>query len=641
MAEPTVSTPQSSNENGGPKITKDRACPFCNQAFTSSSLGRHLDLYIKPKNPKPPDGVHDVDEIRRMRGNITRRQSRISSVKRDSSTPAPPSATASSTAGANASVRQILDITTASHVGMQSPTAAVERFEEKMGVRFNKPGWESTGVINDLPPRLERLEPRSDARRELPKHHMLKSDLEQRQKIAEELENGRAAELALQEVLGSVRDARYVPFGAKLEDSTDLAYSTWYSGRGLFEFDFFALNFPTLCLRILPAPSTILSPTPFATAESWSIHPPGQQQYNALNRAIEDRSRVVQRQWQARPDSTSSQIPSEVSDLNKFYSHTTDAYHHWNQLTAEVRQEMWQLEILRSYSLADQDRKESRNTIDSLRRQIDYMTTSLERANAGWNGQASPNEHPLTPYSALTSLRLSNDLMKELCKQGVDFRGWDYARLIDKWKGIAREERKAVHGLGAQRALPTPVSNRQHSNHASHSTLNGHVQNASRSASTASAFSVAPPTRIDSMDSDARDADADADGDDDADGDADGDEDINDSMTETEETSHRHHQHQRNPSDLQRAPVQQHSTPIQRHNPPLGQHNHAGQPIQSLPPQQSNGGSRFGWNPQELGVTPSRAYGQHITRLPPGPDDWKREMAHAAMEGVEGPAAGS
>jgi hypothetical protein len=206
MAEPTVSTPQSSNENGGPKIIKDRACPFCNQAFTSSSLGRHLDLYIKPKNPKPPDGVHVVDDIRRMRGNITRRQSRISSVKRDSSTPAPASASSS---GPNASMRQMLESSATVHTVLQSPTAAVERFEEKMGVRFNRPGWESTGVMNDLPPRSERMEARPDGRRELPKHSMLKSDLEQRQKIAEELENGRAADLALQEVLGSVRDARF------------------------------------------------------------------------------------------------------------------------------------------------------------------------------------------------------------------------------------------------------------------------------------------------------------------------------------------------------------------------------------------------------------------------------------------------
>lgn len=52
----TVSTPSSSTNTGvngasqnGAKASKDRKCEFCNQAFTSSSLGRHLDLYIKPK----------------------------------------------------------------------------------------------------------------------------------------------------------------------------------------------------------------------------------------------------------------------------------------------------------------------------------------------------------------------------------------------------------------------------------------------------------------------------------------------------------------------------------------------------------------------------------------------------------------
>src|SRR5512140_2545728 len=59
-----------------PKAAKDRNCPYCQQAFTSSSLGRHLDLYIKDKNPKPPDGIHNVDEIRKIRGGVTRRQAR-------------------------------------------------------------------------------------------------------------------------------------------------------------------------------------------------------------------------------------------------------------------------------------------------------------------------------------------------------------------------------------------------------------------------------------------------------------------------------------------------------------------------------------------------------------------------------------
>lgn len=64
------------NNEGTTKAPKDKNCPYCGQAFTSSSLGRHLDLYIKEKNPKAPDGIHDVDEIRKIRGGITRRQPR-------------------------------------------------------------------------------------------------------------------------------------------------------------------------------------------------------------------------------------------------------------------------------------------------------------------------------------------------------------------------------------------------------------------------------------------------------------------------------------------------------------------------------------------------------------------------------------
>ncbi len=52
---------------------KDKECQYCHQHFTSSSLGRHLDQFLSKKKP---DGIHDVDEIRRLRGGITRRIAR-------------------------------------------------------------------------------------------------------------------------------------------------------------------------------------------------------------------------------------------------------------------------------------------------------------------------------------------------------------------------------------------------------------------------------------------------------------------------------------------------------------------------------------------------------------------------------------
>jgi len=71
------------NSRNDDAASKGRECPFCHQIFTSSSLGRHLDLYIRPKNPKAPDGIHDLTEIRAIRGKITRRQPRSNVKKND------------------------------------------------------------------------------------------------------------------------------------------------------------------------------------------------------------------------------------------------------------------------------------------------------------------------------------------------------------------------------------------------------------------------------------------------------------------------------------------------------------------------------------------------------------------------------
>jgi hypothetical protein len=61
--------------------------------------------------------------------------------------------------------------------------------------------------MNDLPPRLE---PRPSDRRDSTKRDQLKTELDQRQKLTEELDTGRAAQLALREILDTVKYAEYV-----------------------------------------------------------------------------------------------------------------------------------------------------------------------------------------------------------------------------------------------------------------------------------------------------------------------------------------------------------------------------------------------------------------------------------------------
>ncbi|KFA80431.1 hypothetical protein S40288_07055, partial [Stachybotrys chartarum IBT 40288] len=71
MADSTQASPAPKKPRA--RATKNRKCPYCKQPFTSSYLGRHLDSYVKKENPKPADGIHDVEKIRKVRSQVIRR----------------------------------------------------------------------------------------------------------------------------------------------------------------------------------------------------------------------------------------------------------------------------------------------------------------------------------------------------------------------------------------------------------------------------------------------------------------------------------------------------------------------------------------------------------------------------------------
>lgn len=191
MADGAAGTPGSSTSKT--PAVKDKECPYCHQAFTSSSLGRHLDLYIKDKNAKPPDDVHDVDAIRRLRGNVTRRQARTSTGKREGSTP-------SSTKPTPFRDQRSPSIQGGYGHGGQSDGNRIRTY-------LNKATWESTGVINDIPAVSETV---AFVSRNSPSRRVsVKEEIMHKQNMIELRDRARAAELALEEVLGSIQAAKY------------------------------------------------------------------------------------------------------------------------------------------------------------------------------------------------------------------------------------------------------------------------------------------------------------------------------------------------------------------------------------------------------------------------------------------------
>lgn len=230
-----------SGDGHTPKLAKDRNCPFCGQAFTSSSLGRHLDLYIRPKNPKPADGIHDVDQIRRMREHVTRRQPRYS-LSRGALKPVgtPPLGTPTTSApprhglwsdgesvGSPPPGRPPEPSAAAGHEpGRAAAAAAATPTGQPLPYPFQTP-WQSTGVINDIPAagaaatadaasatRIggassgAHLAVSAGPGRAVSHHVSQKLQYDAKHKNQDALDQARAAELALREILNSFRAAK-------------------------------------------------------------------------------------------------------------------------------------------------------------------------------------------------------------------------------------------------------------------------------------------------------------------------------------------------------------------------------------------------------------------------------------------------
>lgn len=212
-------TPSGTPDPSATKAMKDKSCPFCHQPFTSSSLGRHLDLYIREKNPKAPDGVHDVDAIRKIRQNITRRQPKGAVSRR---------ATSASVGTPASSSRKSPASEDPDSPAARSPLFPKDgsRAKPVTGSSYPfKPRWEATGVINGLAVREDRASGNAEAegeglspgaRRPGPlqrsaSRQTLKQQLDMRQQIQDAEDRSRAAELALLELLSSFRAAKSVP----------------------------------------------------------------------------------------------------------------------------------------------------------------------------------------------------------------------------------------------------------------------------------------------------------------------------------------------------------------------------------------------------------------------------------------------
>ncbi|ROW06251.1 hypothetical protein VPNG_08108 [Cytospora leucostoma] len=419
MAEATMNTENTT------KAPKDKSCPYCGQAFTSSSLGRHLDLYIKEKNPKAPDGIHNVDEIRKIRGSITRRQPR-GAARRDTSAPR----------GSQAGSRRSPDAE--SDAGLSPPgmtTDAQSAADLTKGLASFAARLETTGVINDIPdagagsggPDTVR---RTEAQRAF-NRHMMKSSLDMKQKVQDALDTARAAELALRE--------------------------------------------------IIKPPPTLFSSTQHPTSTSWSITPPGEKQNEALLSYFQDEFR----KWKVACSTATTAVMEELtyppSQAPIFQENTRDsvqkaekaaerlekqvtehlvsAFSVWEQLPTQRRQELWILELARSVGRKQKEVDRLKEAQQSLKQESNNLKSQIDHLNRLQEPREFKIMSPMTWSMDGRMMQLAAEAGlsgRRVVGLSTEDRHSDIntvvSSAIDRWKGVILSSR-ATSGLNAQKPL--------------------------------------------------------------------------------------------------------------------------------------------------------------------------------------------
>ncbi|KAK3711460.1 hypothetical protein LTR37_009639 [Vermiconidia calcicola] len=410
-----ASTPNSTNAGQSDlKAQKDRSCPFCGQPFTSSSLGRHLDLYIKSKNPKPPDGVHDLDEIRRIRGRITRRHARAS--LKGSSNKEEASRRNSSGRSSNNAPNQSANNDTRITDGSPVDSPAHTR-ESDGSMWLNTPTWHATGVINNLPARSSSRTNNPTPTGQAQRAQNMRSDAagnrierpeytnEDTWKPQEAAEVGKAAEMALREVLGSLEAAKKRAEPRQLFD----------------DFDFCSLSFPGLCLAVLPPPPSLFSSTPFSAAHTWSLSPPGEKQFEVVNRMVNERVALIRKAQLAN-------LPDSV--VFRHHAHLQGAYEHWFLMSESDKASAWNLEILRAVVREKDQKQQIKADLELAQQRILHLEADYDRLSRC----QLPREYLLHPPNTMP---VPSAVMREMgsstLADGTEY-SYDADAIINKWK---------------------------------------------------------------------------------------------------------------------------------------------------------------------------------------------------------------
>jgi hypothetical protein len=255
-----------------------------------------------------------------------------------------------------------------------------------------------------------------------------------------------------------------------------------------FDFEPLALDFPALTLQCLQAPPTLFSSTPHPTSTSWSIQPPGQKQYEALQMYFSDEFRkwriacatatTISSEDLTYPP-TETHYPRDMREgvkraekaaalLEKqLNEHLQSTYHVWEQLSSQRRSELWGLELARSVGRRQKELEKLKEVQYSTKQENANLKMQIEQLNR----LQQPREFRIQAPATIPIEESFMNYLLSLGTSGVQGVGITMeerhvdlntmvSRAIDRWKAVIVAGKGP--GMGGQKsldqAMPTTAS---------------------------------------------------------------------------------------------------------------------------------------------------------------------------------------
>ena len=208
-----------------------------------------------------------------------------------------------------------------------------------------------------------------------------------------------------------------------------IAFRTQVSPSPVFDFDFFGMNFPALCLHISPVSSLIHTSTPFAPAGSLSQNPPMEREYEEAKKEM---GFSIRRHVP----------PVREAEVQRMHTHFHHTWEFWFTLSDTERERSWRLETLRAFAKARDRMKQKDAELMQAKQQVEHLRKQYESLS----NSHLPKEFRYYPTNTLF---ISPEVSQELEARTPESRQWDYDRLVGKWQGrikdVQRKERSVRH----------------------------------------------------------------------------------------------------------------------------------------------------------------------------------------------------